>query len=517
MKKNKHLTILNQLAYDVIYNRPEFDLKARQYYFDLSSEEQTILQGRRRINVQVHFILQLGYFKAKQRLFSFEFREVKQDIDYIRQYYFPDHTQPLDLPSSRIIANNNKEILLLTGYSDERQQALELATTRVDCLIRQLSCPMTIFRELLQYFTIKKIVAPNYSSLQIVIGRAIAKEEKRLHNLMQEKAKPYRDLFLSLLNEEDDGRYLITHLKIDPKNFNYTPLQQHIKQLNQHDKLYQFCKTFIPQLQLSKSNIHYYASLVEYYNAYELRRLKWENSVLYLICYLYHRLQIIRDHLIAAYEFYVNKYQKLAKEYSDEQASIETLNILRHYPKASQILRFYNNSELRSEPFSKICKQAHDILSNGEIEAVCNHLDKKGRPTQYYRWEYYAKKGKAIIKNLRPLFTALNFDYHHNSQAVITASTLLKSTLSSGKALSSIPKEKLPKSFIPKRVLPYIFNGHKNDYEKYECCLYQQLYDNWIKAHSIVMIPQNIVIWKRRSKQSPIVRIKRLIRHYLII
>ena len=64
---------------------------------------------------------------------------------------------------------------------------------------------------------------PNYSSLQVVIGRAIAKEEKRLNTLVQQQAEMYRDAFLSLLDEKDDGQYLLARHKRSPPKFCFLP------------------------------------------------------------------------------------------------------------------------------------------------------------------------------------------------------------------------------------------------------------------------------------------------------
>ena len=60
--------------------------------------------------------------------------------------------------------------------------------------------------------------------------------------------------------------------------------------------------------------MHHYASLVSYYTIYDLRkRLKLEQSYLYLLCYVLKRYQEISDNLIAAFFIILNRLKKKLK------------------------------------------------------------------------------------------------------------------------------------------------------------------------------------------------------------
>ena len=47
-----------------------------------------------------------------------------------------------------------------------------------------------------------------------------------------------------------------------------------------------FPKLALPKLDISQQNVGYYASLGTYYSIYDLRRLRPEQTHLYLLCYL---------------------------------------------------------------------------------------------------------------------------------------------------------------------------------------------------------------------------------------
>ena len=70
--EQKRLGILGDDELDAIYGRPHFTHEERQNYFSLSLPEKELLCTLRSVKSQAYFVLQLGYFKAKQLFFTFE-------------------------------------------------------------------------------------------------------------------------------------------------------------------------------------------------------------------------------------------------------------------------------------------------------------------------------------------------------------------------------------------------------------------------------------------------------------
>ena len=79
----KQLVILSGDEISKLYDLPKFDEDSRLKYFSLNSVEQSIISNHQRVFVKIYFILQLGYFKAKQLFYIFDFETVETDARYI--------------------------------------------------------------------------------------------------------------------------------------------------------------------------------------------------------------------------------------------------------------------------------------------------------------------------------------------------------------------------------------------------------------------------------------------------
>jgi len=84
----KRIKILSEAEISDLYSLPQFTLEERIIYFSLNKQEKLLIQKIPDLPSKVHAILQLGYFKAKGRLFSFKYHDVLPDIDYILTQYF---------------------------------------------------------------------------------------------------------------------------------------------------------------------------------------------------------------------------------------------------------------------------------------------------------------------------------------------------------------------------------------------------------------------------------------------
>lgn len=86
--EQKRLGILSDEELEAIYNIPHFTSDERCTYFSLSQPEKDLLDLLRSVKSQAYFVLQLGYFKAKQRFFSFDLQEVLEDLQYVLNHCF---------------------------------------------------------------------------------------------------------------------------------------------------------------------------------------------------------------------------------------------------------------------------------------------------------------------------------------------------------------------------------------------------------------------------------------------
>lgn len=93
---SKRISILTQKEIQGLYGFPHFSDEERMIYFSLSQQEQIVVNSHRSVPSKIYFILQSGYFKAKKMFFLFSKEEVKEDIHYVIQRYYPD-LEPLDI------------------------------------------------------------------------------------------------------------------------------------------------------------------------------------------------------------------------------------------------------------------------------------------------------------------------------------------------------------------------------------------------------------------------------------
>ena len=80
MPENKRIHLLSKPEIEDLYSLPQFNQDERRYYFSLSKSELNDLDLYKNVKTRLYFILQLGYFKATQQFYNFNFEDVKADI-----------------------------------------------------------------------------------------------------------------------------------------------------------------------------------------------------------------------------------------------------------------------------------------------------------------------------------------------------------------------------------------------------------------------------------------------------
>ena len=157
----EHLTILEPDEIYSLYATPSFDEEQQVLFFDLNEmEQQRMLKYRNPVS-RLYFILQLGYFKAKQQFYIFDLSQVAADRNRLQKRYFNQEFIPKKGTVSKPtrLAQQSK-ILILQQYQKVnsllRKKLLERACQFASCH----SKPIYIFRELISYMEQYKIVLP---------------------------------------------------------------------------------------------------------------------------------------------------------------------------------------------------------------------------------------------------------------------------------------------------------------------------------------------------------------------
>jgi hypothetical protein len=114
---SEHLTILEPDEIYDLYAIPSFDEEQQTLFFHLKeAERQRMLKYRTSVS-RLYFVLQLGYFKAKQQFYVFDLNQVAEDRDLLWKRYFTQELIPKNGAISKPtrLAQQN-EILALQQY-----------------------------------------------------------------------------------------------------------------------------------------------------------------------------------------------------------------------------------------------------------------------------------------------------------------------------------------------------------------------------------------------------------------
>lgn len=340
--ESRRLHILEPHEVAALYARPSFTPDEQQHYFTLTPAEQAACDELRSLASQVSFILQLGYFKARQLFFAFTFAEVADDVAAILGRHFPTAAEvawePLSEPT---ILKQRARILELLDYRRCRVAEREQAALHARKLAQISSKPVYIFRELLQFFAEQRIVAPGYSAVQNLVSHAVTFEQQRLTALLQHALAAADMATLDALLAQTDERYRVTWLKQEPADMTRDAMGEEIARATLLSPLAALAERVIPVLDISREAVAYYASLINYYAAARLLQLDRWVIFLYLLCFVYHRSRRCNDRILTAFIRGVTTYTDEAREKAKSQAVTQREQREEDVAKASGVLGLF--------------------------------------------------------------------------------------------------------------------------------------------------------------------------------
>ena len=481
---NQRLTILSEAERAALYEIPDFDDVQRSTYLNLTPEEQVLMRSRDPLAAKVHCAIQIGYFKAKHKFFTFKWKEVQEDIDFIMQEYFPDQLfHPTTISKHQYYAQC-QVITEHFGYQSWSTKFEPLLTEQAEQILRRDVSPQFIVIELLAFLQKKKIFRPGYTTLQVIVSKVINAERTRLGHILQENLTAENKSELQKLLSEKEAETLsgLADLKQDTKDFKSRMISAEREKQLSIKPLFQLAKLILPKLNLSQQNIHYYASLIDYYDIYELRKLKPEQTWLYLLCYLSQRYLHLNDNLIDAFCMHLKQFEAELKEaakvaYSDYAVSKQTDNFIMR-----KLSRLFINKEFRNNiTFGRVRKQVFKtIISEKELlEKLPDENEEELQPTDFY-WKLVDSLFHRYQLQLRPLMMAMDFSSTNADSPWLAAVMWLKEIFSDKKTINQYPVSESPEKTRPKRLEKYLFETNSKGKKKfradrYEFWIYRQI------------------------------------------
>ena len=476
--EDRHLKILTPKEVDELYGLPALDELQRAEYFSLTEPERLAMLSLRGLPAKVYFVLQLGYFKAKQQFYVFIFTQVQLDVVFIlRAHFAHDYSPNLIndlLDSSSAVSkptrlSQQKMIFTLTGYQTATAAVRKTLLNKAQYLARIHSRPIYIFRELVHFLQHRRIVLPGYTVLQRdIVRRALVLEQNRLQQLLDDHLSTEDTSLLNALLEKgseepvtDQPYYHLTYLQQEPANFNYQTMRKQLERKAILEPIYTIALRILPQLELSNENIHYYASLAHYYTIYKLKRFQSSIVHLYLLCFAFSRWQQINDILIEAFHYHVRDFTEKAKAYAREQIVQYQLAANQQLAKVPQLLGMFTDPAITDEiPFGKIREQAFTMIDQESINLVRQYIEQHKLDDKAIEWSYYDLNKRKLGYTMRYLFAHLNFKSNTPGSPLMQAIELMQEVFLSGKRLWQIDRELLPTQFISQRLRRYFYGDN---------------------------------------------------------
>ena len=96
MENTKRIHLLSSTEVEELYGLPAFHAHEQRLYFTLNQSERAALAQHSNTKTRIYFILQLGYFKAKQQFFNFSLDDVSNDVQFVVSTYYSD-SAPMSL------------------------------------------------------------------------------------------------------------------------------------------------------------------------------------------------------------------------------------------------------------------------------------------------------------------------------------------------------------------------------------------------------------------------------------
>jgi hypothetical protein len=245
--------------------------------------------------------------------------------------------------------------------------------------VRISSRPVYVLRELVDLLRRERVVLPGYTYLQDLVREALAFERKRLAGALEGLMSLDAAKSIDRLLTDDEGLHQITTIKRQPRDFTYRQLLREIERGQQLQALFALAERVIAQVDLSAESVRYYASLVEFYTVYKLKRMYREAVRLYLLCFVHDRYQRLNDNLLGAFCSLVRRYVEEVDAATKEAIYRFKLQTSEDIEQGAKVLALFVDPGIDGETrFAEVREQAHALLPAGRLQQLCRHLAGEG-------------------------------------------------------------------------------------------------------------------------------------------
>jgi hypothetical protein len=324
---------------------------------------------------------------------------------------------------------------------------------------------------------------------------ALSSERQRLAGVLDQTIDASEETILTELFSSEDGLHAVTKLKHNPKDFSHQQLVIELARGKRLQPLFSLAKRNIMQTKLTPESVRFYASLVDYYTVYKLKRMTESMSRLYLLCFIHDRYRRLNDHLLSAL---IRRYSEEVKELTREAILEQRRTVSDDMDRGIELLQLFLDPNIENDmAFGDVRRIAFKKLPRTRLSRLCEHLPQDAATDErLLAWQAVDQIMPKVKRNLRPLLRFLDLS-GTPSQAILVSS--LNKMAESFRKGGQVP-DNMPLSVIPERYRRFIVqpDGTINR-NRYEYFIYRQFRDRLEGAtYSVRTVPVTAV-WRTIS------------------
>ncbi|MBV9169922.1 MAG: Tn3 family transposase, partial [Chloroflexi bacterium] len=480
--KSGRLSVLSAAEQEALYGLPDFDDGQQMQYLSLSEAESALAASRPGLHAQVYCVLQIGYFKAKHAFFRFDWRMVEDDCVFVLSRYFHGEAFEGQEITNHELYTQRGLIAALFGYRLWSATFLPQLAQQAAQIVRRDVTPGFVAADLIVWLNEQKIVRPGYTTLQELIGQALAVERRRLGDLLAHTLDDSAKAALAHLIARDDTLSELAVLRQDAKDFRWRQMAYERQKRATLDPLYAIAKALLPQLGISQQNLLYYASRATFYTVYDLRRLRPEQTYLYLLCYAWLRYRQLTDNLVDALAYHMKQLEDACSATAKKSFDAEQRRRQQETPQVGRLLALYVDGAMADTlPFGDVRQRAYTIMPRDRLHGAAQRMIGKPASKLARHWQAVDGVAERVRRQVRPLYGALDFASATPTNPWLVALSWAKGVFAKQQHLSQRPLTECPAATLPKRLRPYLLtydaDGRSTGLhaDRYEFWLYRQI------------------------------------------
>ncbi|EMQ2878835.1 Tn3 family transposase [Vibrio navarrensis] len=481
-RKNKLLNILSNAEQEAIYGLPDFDDVQRLEFLALDESELALASSRPGLHAQIYCIIQIAYFKAKHMFFRFEWGDITDDCYFILSRYFPGEAFPDKLPNKHEHYAQREKICALYGYRPWSSALCSQIKQQAAHIVHRDVTPGFVATELIIWLNEQKIIRPAYTTLQELVSSALSDERQRLGRILMERLDDATIDSLNMLIERDDTLSKLAILRQDARDFGWRQMAHEREKRSVLAPLHSKACDILPALNISQQNLLYYASLANFYTVYDLRKLKPEQTRLYLLCYAWIRYRQFSDNLVDAMFFHMKQLEDESRSKAKQLLADVQEKHRRETTKIGRLLSLYVDDSVPDlATFGEVRQRAWKIMPRETLRTTAQRMSVKPVSKLALQWQAADGMTALIRRHLRPLFLSLDLTSVVEDSPWAEALNWVRMVFRKKQTLSQRPLAECPSGTLPERLRPYLIEFNEDgeptglNAGRYEFWLYRQI------------------------------------------